>query len=169
VLGWALGYLGNLARIQGDTARARALFEEDLSLFRELGDRRHIAWMLGNLGWLALCDGALDQAAALVAECLALAREIGSRVHIVQSLSSTGIQLSLRSEHARAVSLVAAATALHGSVRATLDSDEIVVLDAALAASRAALGEPAYEAARLRGGAMTWDEAIDDALAALAR
>jgi len=38
---------------QGDYAAARELYEESLSIRRELGDRRSIGGVLGNLGIVA--------------------------------------------------------------------------------------------------------------------
>src|SRR5207248_10379186 len=44
---------GNLTHGQGDYATARSLFEESLSITRELGDKRGIASLLSDLGNVA--------------------------------------------------------------------------------------------------------------------
>src|SRR5438309_805223 len=55
---------GKLAHFQGDCGAARALFEESLAIFRELGCKRGIAWSLRSLGDVAAGQG--DRGAALV-------------------------------------------------------------------------------------------------------
>jgi Tetratricopeptide repeat len=43
---------GHLAHNQGDYTTARALFEESLTLWRGIGNKRGIASALNDLGWM---------------------------------------------------------------------------------------------------------------------
>ena len=58
---------------QGDYEAARALLEESLAIFRELGDKRGIAWSLIGLAEVAQAQGDPEKARALLEE----ARPIG--------------------------------------------------------------------------------------------
>lgn len=72
----ALGEAGRMAWAQADGARATALVEESLILFRALGDNRGTARALFTLGLLAGSDGDLARAAARYEESLRVAREL---------------------------------------------------------------------------------------------
>ena len=70
----ALGYMlhnGN------DVPRARALLEEALAVWRELGDQRGIAMALMELATVLMDLGDLDRARALGEEALAICRALG--------------------------------------------------------------------------------------------
>ena len=47
---WSLNFQGDVARDQGDSASARALYEQGLAIFREVDDRWGIAGTLADLG-----------------------------------------------------------------------------------------------------------------------
>jgi non-specific serine/threonine protein kinase len=86
----ALNTAGVLAYQQGDYPAARALDEEGLAIWRQLGDRRGIAASLNNLG-LVICDqGDFPAARALYEESLAIKRELGDRSGIANSLNNLG-------------------------------------------------------------------------------
>jgi predicted ATPase/DNA-binding CsgD family transcriptional regulator len=69
--------LGRLALRQGDYARARAAFADDLAITRSLRDTLGIIIALNNLGQLALREGDRASAEARHREALALARDLG--------------------------------------------------------------------------------------------
>jgi len=81
---------GHLAHNQGGCAAARALSEESLALWRELGDKRGIATALNDLGWVAWRQGDYTVARALSEESLALWRELGETQGIATSLTNLG-------------------------------------------------------------------------------
>jgi hypothetical protein len=69
---------GNVARDQGDYARATALHEDSLALYRDLDDRQRIAVVLNNLGATARYLGDLGRATALgLDQAVAAAAEVG--------------------------------------------------------------------------------------------
>jgi predicted ATPase len=74
--------LGVLLILSGDKARAQALFEQALALFRRLGDKRGIAIATGYLGHLAALGGDLGKARTLLTESLASPQELGDDVSI---------------------------------------------------------------------------------------
>jgi tetratricopeptide (TPR) repeat protein len=82
----ALYGAGLLAWLQGDSGAARALYEESLTIFRELGDQKGIAWSLHGLGWTAHDQGDSGATRALYEESLAIFRELGNKKGIAISL-----------------------------------------------------------------------------------
>ena len=69
----ALFGAGSLAQNQEDHARAHALYEESLALFRELGDARYVAFILFFLGGTAMEQGDPERARVLYEESLDMA------------------------------------------------------------------------------------------------
>jgi tetratricopeptide (TPR) repeat protein len=67
--------LGEVARMQGDVAEARQLFEEELALHRTLKDKHGIGHTLRWLGWLAQAEGDLPGAWACYREALSALRD----------------------------------------------------------------------------------------------
>jgi tetratricopeptide (TPR) repeat protein len=102
----ALNGAGNLASSQGDHARAVALHEKALALWRELGNRQGIAGSLNSLGNVAYQQGDYMQAAALYEESLALKRELGDKWSIAAALNNLGAVASEQGDYARAVALL---------------------------------------------------------------
>ncbi|HSH82768.1 MAG TPA: NB-ARC domain-containing protein, partial [Herpetosiphonaceae bacterium] len=81
-----LNAAGQLARHQGDVARAATLFEENLLLRQELGDRRRIAYALNDLAIIRMMQG--DPRAGIIhlKEGLALFRAEQDTAGIADSL-----------------------------------------------------------------------------------
>ena len=86
----ALDAAGNLAKFQDDWARARALLEASLALFRGLDDTRGLARVLGHLGYVDYDQG--DHAAAMtrMEESLGLFRLQGERWDLAWGLFGLG-------------------------------------------------------------------------------
>jgi non-specific serine/threonine protein kinase len=87
----ALNGTGRLVAEQGDYTAARALLEEGLALYRELGDRHGVANGLNNLGTVAWMRGDYAAAHTLYGESRNLARELGDRWGVALALNSLGI------------------------------------------------------------------------------
>jgi tetratricopeptide (TPR) repeat protein len=66
------------------------LYEESLSIFRDLGDRWGIPGTLNNLGEMAFALGDFDEASARFGESLAIRREIGDRRGVAGQLNNLG-------------------------------------------------------------------------------
>ena len=91
--GVALAYnrLGIVAtEYQRDYARAAALYQKSLTLFRESGERWGIAVVLGNLGSVAWYQGEYARASELFEKSLALFRELGDARNIASVLHDQG-------------------------------------------------------------------------------
>jgi predicted ATPase/DNA-binding winged helix-turn-helix (wHTH) protein len=86
----ALRGAGRLATSQGDYSAAKALRQEGLAIWKELGNREGIAQSVASLGTIAQMQGDYPAAEALFKEALAIRRELGDRLGIVLSLISLG-------------------------------------------------------------------------------
>jgi tetratricopeptide (TPR) repeat protein len=99
----ALMAAGTLASDQWDFTQARALLEESLALFKELGDTKSAMNALRNLGNELRHQGDYQGASARLREGLGLAREAGARWDMAAILGDLGIvaQSSGREDEAR--------------------------------------------------------------------
>src|SRR5258706_99983 len=86
----SLSNLANTVKLQGDNARARALYAECLSIFRELGDRTGVAWSTNYQGDVARDQGDSGGARILYEQCLEMFRELGDRWGIAGTLADLG-------------------------------------------------------------------------------
>jgi tetratricopeptide (TPR) repeat protein len=86
----ALGVLGWLVNMLGDTPRAIELQLQSLALFRACGDERGMAEAIDALGDSAWFAGAFDAARGYYSECLTLRRRLGSPGAIGLALYSLG-------------------------------------------------------------------------------
>jgi predicted ATPase len=86
----ALNGLATLTQNQGNYESARALYDECLSIWRALGDRRGVATTLVNLGWIAFhrCD--YESARSLSEEGLVLHSELNNQPGVALALNNLG-------------------------------------------------------------------------------
>jgi Tetratricopeptide repeat len=75
---WALHAWGFVTWQQGDVNTGRALLEESMAMFREMGHRYGLARSLERLGGLALALGQTERAARLYGSAASLREAIGS-------------------------------------------------------------------------------------------
>jgi predicted ATPase/class 3 adenylate cyclase len=106
------GILGDVVLSRGEHEQAKELFEESVSLYREVGDRRGVAWTLGGLGNYFSDQGDYERAKELYEEGLALSRELGGAQPLGDYLSSLGYMYLLEGNHKRATTLAEEAAAL---------------------------------------------------------
>ena len=103
--GDALGNLGIAYANLGETRRAIELYEQDLAIAREIGDRHGEASATGNLG-LAYADlGETRRAIELYEQHLAIAREIGDRRGEANATGNLGLAYADLGETRRAIEL----------------------------------------------------------------
>jgi ATP/maltotriose-dependent transcriptional regulator MalT len=81
-----LHLLADIAWGRGNLAVARALGEESLMLFRDLGDKQSVAYLLNHLGSLAVEQGEYTRGRDLLTESLTINRELGYTRIIALSL-----------------------------------------------------------------------------------
>jgi predicted ATPase/class 3 adenylate cyclase/TolA-binding protein len=111
---WALSMV---ASQQGNNDQAKALTNESLAQFQEMGDAFGITECLNMLGGIALEEGDYEQAKAITEENLALKRERGDKDGIAMSLSALGSMAFLEGDYERAKILYEESSALFREVR----------------------------------------------------
>jgi predicted ATPase/class 3 adenylate cyclase len=156
----ALNNLGEIARRDQDFARAAALYEESLAMAYELGHQLRMAAALHNLGHVALARGDAPGAASRLAESLGIGRELGDQRIIAHCLAGLAAVAVVTGEAQRAARLFGAAEVLLESLKARFDPADQLVYERHLAAARATLGPPAFEAARAAGREMPLAQAV---------
>jgi tetratricopeptide (TPR) repeat protein len=161
----SLNNLGAVAWRQGDYAAAQAWHEESLALFRALGDPMGTAMTLVNLGVIATLRNDVATAQARFAESLDRAQAIGSQRERAWGLLGLVGCAARRGAPAAAVRWLGRVVQDLEARGEALEPDTQRLTDATAAAARAALGPAAYEAAYTAGQALTWEEAIAEALA----
>jgi tetratricopeptide (TPR) repeat protein len=83
----ALHGAGVIAFHRGEQARATALLDESLQLFRELDDQRGVALALAELAYIPNDRSEYDRSARLYTSALDLFRDVGEEVHFAQTLN----------------------------------------------------------------------------------
>ncbi len=104
--GRALNGAGILAQFQGDYAATRALEEEALALYRQLGDPPGMADALGNLGSVAYEFGEYETSQVLHRECLEIRRQLGDQRGIAIALGNLSNVASSLAEFGEARTLL---------------------------------------------------------------
>ncbi len=164
----SLNTLGVIARNRGDQTAARRLYEESLGLFRDLGDQWGIGLLLNNLARVARDLGDWTWTTKLCAESLALFREVGDRHGVAWVLSNLAIVAQSRGAWDAAARLFGVVDALRtalGSSSLSLSPAERSTYEAAVAATRASLGDEAFSAVWAAGRALPLEQAIAEGLA----
>ena len=109
----SLSILGYAAAWQrSDYARARALLEEAVSLYREVDDRYGIIFALEMLAFVYLLQSEYERARILGEEAAALGREGGDSWDIANSLWLLGLVMSFQGDLIRAHALLEESLAL---------------------------------------------------------
>ena len=89
-----LSAAGDIADWQGESDRARSLFERALALFRSLDDQPRVVAMTRGLGGVAIDQGDYARAAALLTESRTLARAIGHAWEAAASANLLGVVIA---------------------------------------------------------------------------
>ncbi len=156
--------LATLLRQRGDLARAAALLEEGLTHARALGSDWAVSNVLISLGHVARARGDGARAERLYRESLAAQEKLGNPVYIALCLEGLAAVASETGHFERAITLCAAASRLRDEARAPLPPAELAVVDQALTRARAALGQPAADAAWMAGQSLTLAQAVEAAM-----
>jgi tetratricopeptide (TPR) repeat protein len=168
-----LGFLGDLRYVQGEPAAAQRLLEQNLALARELGADSLSCSTLVRLGEIAVEKGDLRRAAALLRESLQASARLGDRASQAAGVAAC-VQLAAAGGDAqRALRLASAAGRLRGgsavggpasAVRAPARAREVFARR--VAAIRDSLAAGAAAGAWEEGQTLSWDAALEEALAA---
>ncbi|MEV4249631.1 BTAD domain-containing putative transcriptional regulator [Streptosporangium canum] len=156
-LAGALRGLGDIARLAGDPAEARRLYEQAMERFethwvKSAGNRT--ATLFG-LGKVAEAAGDLDGARSLHRRAVEVATAAGSIVESARAVEALAGLALLEGDAPAAALLLGAAAGLRGIL--TEDDPEV---SRTAAAARAALGAEPYEAAHRRGARLPQEDAL---------
>ena len=156
--------LAGIAIIRGDQARAGRLFEESLTIHRDLDDAWGVSHCLTNLSFLALEAGDAETARTLLSEALAIERESGHQPRLANALEMSARLAAADENPVLAIRLYARAALMSEHVRGltfevgwphpTPNLDDL----------RSRVGEEIFEEEWARGRAMSLIEAIDQAI-----
>jgi tetratricopeptide (TPR) repeat protein len=109
--------MGRLDLIEGDYRTAKSLYQEGLTLRRQLGDTWLIAISLIGLGGVARCQGDAELAHDLLREALTIQRELGNKHGVAWVLQNLGEVAIHRGETANANALFGEALRLRREQR----------------------------------------------------
>lgn len=162
-----LVFLGILALTSGTSGKAARMFEEGLAGARRLGDRSHTYIALYNLAQMALSRGDHYLATTLFEEGITLSEQIGDQANVAYCLEELATVASVRRQVERCARLIGAAEALHEAVGVPVYVYYELyrpLYERTVTTVRSQLGDPAFEAARAEGRAMTFEQAAEYAL-----
>jgi tetratricopeptide (TPR) repeat protein len=162
---WTLNHLGHAAQLRGDYDDAMQFHKESLALFLEHGDNWLHYYALHDMGQIALAQRRLDKATDWLGQALRLSRALDDAARQAWCLAGLGSAAGLDEEPERAARLWGAAERLREALGCRPAPAARATYERALAAARAELGEEAFAAAWAAGGALTLEQAIDEALA----
>ncbi|MEV0417559.1 AfsR/SARP family transcriptional regulator [Streptosporangium canum] len=156
-LAGALRGLGDIARLEGDPAGARRLYEQAMERFethwvKSAGNRTAA---LFGLGKVAEAVGDLAEARSLHRRAVEVATAAGSIVESARAVEALAGLALLEGDAPAAALLLGAAAGLRGT--RTEDDPEV---SRTASAARAALGEEPYEAAHRRGARLPQEDAL---------
>jgi predicted ATPase/class 3 adenylate cyclase len=158
--------LGELALADGDYERARTLLDESLRLARDLGHVQLVAMALGNLGLAALYERDCEQSARFFAEALGAFSDLGDKRDAAESLSGLAAVVAARGDPIQAARLWGSAELLHDQIGLSPGSGARLVYERFLPAARELVADSAWAEAWEEGRAMTFEQAIVQALEA---
>lgn len=114
--------LADVARLRGDRARARELYEGNLDLFRSIGDPRCTASTLKNIGVLDSHDDRVEAALAAFTESMEIRYQLGDGLGVAECLEGLGGVFAAQGRAADAAALLGATSALRRDLSAPLTS-----------------------------------------------
>jgi hypothetical protein len=152
------------ALAQGNIDRARPFFEQDLALFREIGDKSGIVHSLQYQGLFARLQGDDMRAQSFFEEGLKLARETVPIWMISNYLLWLADLAVDRGQPERAVQLCIAADTHLGKIASFWDPFEYSYYQRIMNLTRVSLGENAFARSEAEGRAMTIEQAVALAL-----
>ncbi|HKY55079.1 MAG TPA: tetratricopeptide repeat protein [Anaerolineales bacterium] len=161
---WSLHYLGDIAFDLNEAERARSLYEEAISMLREIGEVSLLAYSVRRLGQLACRRGDYESSISLCKESLSLNQEISDLQAILACLVGfAAIALAL-GKLERAARLMAAVETQLASFSIRLLALDKKEYERNLALLRRQLDEKTLINFWAKGNAMTMEQAIAYAL-----
>jgi hypothetical protein len=154
---YILHSMADLARVEGDLVRARALYEQTADRQRRLG-MVTLRIVLVDLGCVLIQFGELDRSREVPRESLSLDLELGASVGSV--MAAFAFLANARADPRRATRLLGAAEALRASSGEHMAAEGRVDYERNLASLHAQLDQATFEAAWAEGAALTPEQAV---------
>jgi predicted ATPase/DNA-binding CsgD family transcriptional regulator len=165
-IGWTQNALGETARMRRDFPRADSHYQNGMAAFKALGNEWGISTTARNIAWTALrlddLKGAEQNFRAAILGELKLSR--GERV--AHSLAGMAAIYEKRGSPERAARLLGASEAMLDNASIHLFPVDRLEVSITIDATRARLGEDAFQAAWDIGRGMTLEQAITEAIGA---
>jgi tetratricopeptide (TPR) repeat protein len=163
-IAWSQSVLAYVMLQQDGVQMVSDQFVESLVIFTELGDKRGRAVVIYGLGEAALRRGDAEAAHALFAESLACFRTLNDKWFIGMCLQGLAGVFVVQAQSVKAVTVLAAVTALRAAIGAPLPRALFAVYDRYVAMLRPQFEEATWTALWTRGQAMSLEEAVAYAL-----
>ena len=161
----ALRHLADLALDRGDLAEATRTYQETLSLARQTDNAHEIAYSLRGIGHLARAHGDYAQARQLLCDSLRLLAELRDRRCVPLCLEGLACIAVGPDWAERAIRLFGAAYAFQQISGSPPSPAELADYRRTEADARAHLGEKRFAGTWAAGANMSFDEAVNYALA----
>ena len=161
-------WIGTTLLARGDTESSRQMLEKGLESARRRGNSLGAYVALYNLAQLSLLEGALTLAAGTLRQGIDLSEQTKDRANLAHFMQALAAVAALQGEADRAATLIGAAEGALREVGAPVYNFYVpdpTLLERTLSETRAALGDEAFEEARIRGVGMDFEEAIRYAIA----
>jgi tetratricopeptide (TPR) repeat protein len=165
----SLNGLAQLDRMEGALEAAAALYEQALAITRELGDRESAAIVLLNLAIVAIGRRDGMRARPILEDVLAISSEMQSRPTGQCALDVCAALAALRGEWTRAARFFGAVELQTEEGGYHRDPADKAFLAPLIARARDTLGAQSFEGVEAQGRTLSYDDAIDEARAWLAR
>jgi len=166
----ALDAAGNISLVSGGFEQARREFEATAAIAAELDDLQFLAVVLHNLACALIELGRVSEAVRTLRRSLRIARDVGFKLELVYCLEACAALLLATGDYRSAARLLGAAERLAElELVVVAEPYEAATHRRTLAALETALGETGSAAALSEGRLLTSEDAVDEALALLAR
>jgi predicted ATPase/transcriptional regulator with XRE-family HTH domain len=162
---WSLDILGNVLRAEGDYAQADELFAESLAYYDDFGVKPSWSRILGSRANLARLRGHRDQARTRLKDALVVMQEVGNALRIAEGLCFAGMLAVQEGDAERGARLLGAAFAFGPMFANEFDPVDLAELEKTIASAKGGLGEAAYKRAWAEGHTLSFDQALELALA----
>ena len=159
-----LNTLGELARLDGDYARAGQLYEECLALSKEMGNRQREAISLVNLSYVAYHQDDYNQAINCGKKALSLLNSLQVEHTIAVFLAIIAGPIGARGKPKLAARLLAASETQMEAMGASFKPQDKLEVDQFKNVIREQLGKTEFNKAWAKGRVLTMEQALAEAM-----
>ncbi len=161
----ALNIVGELARLRGDDAHAKAAYEECLEVSQQTGEALRVSYSYINLAYLAQHEGDHERVKDLLRRALPQSIDPGGPRDIAVYLSTYAGSAAACNQPWLAARLLGAAEATLARMGAFHQPGDRPEVERIIAAVRAQLGPDSFHTAWMEGQSLTPEEAVAYTLA----